>query len=245
MVLYHAGFDVIKEPDIHYGRKNADFGQGFYTTPDKEFAYRWAKESSEKKTIVNQYELDTDGLVVKNFTRSEEWFEYIYANRHRKPDELAADVIVGHIANDIIYETLGITTSGYLGKHESMELLMIRPEYIQVVIKTEKANSKLRWISSDELTCEQLAEYQKVMAKENEEFQQALEKMMENPDLVTLLRPLMAYDMGAGHKTRWIESTNDYTTQVLYRLGFQWPPTAADYVHRFIDTIIGFDYFKV
>jgi thioester reductase-like protein len=80
---------------------------------------------------------------------------------------------------------------------------------------------------------------------ETEEFQQALEKMMENPDLVTLLRPLMAYDMGAGHKTRWIEASNDYTTQVLYRIGFQWPPTAADYVHRFVDTIVGFDYFNV
>ena len=80
---------------------------------------------------------------------------------------------------------------------------------------------------------------------ESDDFQQALDRMMENPDLVTLLRPLMAYDMGAGHKTRWIESTNDYTTQVLYRLGFQWPVTAKSYVHRFVDTIIGFDYFNV
>lgn len=72
-----------------------------------------------------------------------------------------------------------------------------------------------------------------------------VEKMMENPDLVTLLRPLMAYDMGAGHKTRWIEADNEYTTQVLYRLGFQWPTTAADYVHRFVDTIIGFGFFSV
>ena len=85
----------------------------------------------------------------------------------------------------------------------------------------------------------------KLKRVETEEFQQALEKMMENADLVTLLRPLMAYDMGTGHKTRWIESTNDYTTQVLYRIGFQWPPTAADYVHRFVDTIVGFDYFAV
>ena len=80
---------------------------------------------------------------------------------------------------------------------------------------------------------------------ETEEFQQALDRMMENPDLVTLLRPLMAYDMGTGHQTRWIESTNEYTTQVLYRLGFQWPVTAKGYVHRFVDTIIGFDYFNV
>ena len=80
---------------------------------------------------------------------------------------------------------------------------------------------------------------------ETEEFQKALEKMMENPDLVTLLRPLMAYNLSSTHTMRWIESTNDYTTQVLYRLGFQWPTTAADYVHRFVDTIVGFDYFKV
>jgi len=80
---------------------------------------------------------------------------------------------------------------------------------------------------------------------ETEAFQQALDRMMENPDLVTLLRPLMAYDMGAGHQTRWIESSNEYTTQVLYRLGFQWPTTAKGYVHRFVDTIIGFDYFNV
>jgi hypothetical protein len=80
---------------------------------------------------------------------------------------------------------------------------------------------------------------------ENEEFQQALERMMENSDLVTLLRPLMAYNLSSGHKMSWIDSDNEYTTQVLYRLGFQWPPTAADYVHRFVDTIVGFDYFNV
>ncbi|SFN92920.1 Protein of unknown function [Pseudobutyrivibrio sp. UC1225] len=176
MLLYHAGFDVIKEPDIHYGRKNADFGQGFYTTPDKEFAYRWAKESVGKKTIVNYYELDTDGLVVKYFSRSEEWFEYIYANRHLKPDELEADVIVGPIANEIIYDTLGITTSGFLDKKESMELLMIGPEYMQVVIKSERAKAQLKWLSSDEITSQQLAEYQKLMAKENEEFQRMFAK---------------------------------------------------------------------
>ena len=80
---------------------------------------------------------------------------------------------------------------------------------------------------------------------EPEIFQQTLEKAMDNPDLITLLRPLMAYEASGGHITRWIESDNNYTTQVLYRKGFQWPVTAAKYVHRFIDTIVGFDYFNV
>ena len=80
---------------------------------------------------------------------------------------------------------------------------------------------------------------------ENEEFQEALGRMMDNPDLVTLLRPLMAYKMRGSRQVRFIESVNDYTTQVLYRLGFQWPTTAADYVHRFVDTIVGFGFFNV
>ena len=80
---------------------------------------------------------------------------------------------------------------------------------------------------------------------ETEEFQRALDRMMENPDLVTLLRPLMAYNLSSSHDMRWIEATNDYTTQVLYRFGFQWSPTATQYVHRFVDTIVGFNYFTV
>ena len=28
--MFHTGYAEIREPDIRYGRKNADFGQGFY-----------------------------------------------------------------------------------------------------------------------------------------------------------------------------------------------------------------------
>ena len=40
MRLYHTGYEEIREPDIYHGRKNADFGQGFYMTADEEFASR-------------------------------------------------------------------------------------------------------------------------------------------------------------------------------------------------------------
>ena len=61
-ILYHTSDCEIKEPDIHYGRKNADFGQGFYLTPDKDFTYRWAG----KNAVVNIYELDESGLTCMN-----------------------------------------------------------------------------------------------------------------------------------------------------------------------------------
>ncbi|MCR5299739.1 MAG: DUF3990 domain-containing protein [Erysipelotrichaceae bacterium] len=55
IILFHTGLQEIPQPDIRYGRKNADFGQGFYLSPDREFACRWAKEREDRSTILNIY----------------------------------------------------------------------------------------------------------------------------------------------------------------------------------------------
>ena len=141
MILYHTSDRDIQRPDIHYGRKNADFGQGFYLTPNRDFAYRWARENA----VVNEYEFDEAGLDIRRFSRSAEWFEYIFHNR-RLQDSLTADAVVGPIANDTIFDTLGVISSGFLRPEEALRLLLIGPEYIQVAIKTEKAAANLRWI---------------------------------------------------------------------------------------------------
>ncbi len=146
MILYHTGDLEIRNPDIHHGRKNADFGWGFYLTPDLEFASRWAKENA----VLNVYDLDVEGLSIHRFSRDVDWFRYIFHNR-RVQDSISADVIIGPIANDTIFDTLGIISSGYLKPEEAMRLLMIGPEYTQVAIKTEKAAAKLRWIRAERI----------------------------------------------------------------------------------------------
>ena len=143
MRLYHTSNVEIREPDIRLGRKNADFGQGFYLTPDLDFAQRWASADM----VVNEYELDEDGLQIHRFCRDEAWFDYIFHNR-RVVDGLSADVVIGPIANDTIFETLGIISSGFLKPAEALKLLLVGPEYTQVAIKTEKAASRLKWIQS-------------------------------------------------------------------------------------------------
>ena len=100
MILYHTSDREIRNPDIHHGRKNADFGWGFYLTPDRDFTYRWARDNA----VVNEYELDETGLEVHIFARSVEWFRYIFHNR-RVQDSLTADVVIGPIANDTIFDT--------------------------------------------------------------------------------------------------------------------------------------------
>lgn len=180
MRLYHTGFHEIQTPDIHYGRKNADFGQGFYLTDDMEFSRRWAKERKGFSTICNTYELDTEGLRIKELNRDEEWFSYIYKNRNHMPDEwLSYDVIIGPIANDTIYDVMGIITSGFLSQEESLRLLQIGPSYRQITIKSEKAVSQLHFLSSEILTSEMILKYKDRVAKEEEDYQRLFAKEME------------------------------------------------------------------
>ena len=146
MKLYHTSTVEIRHPDLRRGRKNADFGQGFYLTPDREFASRWARENA----VVNEYELDEEGLSIRRFRREEDWFRCIYLNRRRQ-DCLSADLIIGPIANDTIFETLGIIDSGFLSPGNAMKLLLIGPEYTQVAVKSEKALAQLRWIRSERI----------------------------------------------------------------------------------------------
>ncbi len=143
MRLYHTGPAEVREPDIRRGRRNADFGPGFYLTPDAAFAHRWGGPDA----VVSEYELDESGLLIRRFVRDGEWFRYILLNR-RGTDTLSADAVIGPIANDTIFETFGIVTSGFLKPADAMKLLMIGPAYTQVAIKTDKAAGRLRWIGS-------------------------------------------------------------------------------------------------
>ena len=179
MILYHTGFLEIRNPDIYRGRKNADFGQGFYLTADQEFARRWAKDRDGEQVILNTYELDTEGLRIQEFCRDEKWFAYISGNRSWEPDPSDADVIIGPIANDTIYDTFGIITSGVLAPEEAMRLLMIGPEYRQIALKTEKAASQLTWLSAEVLDIEALKEYRETVLEEQAAYQKELAEALE------------------------------------------------------------------
>lgn len=79
---------------------------------------------------------------------------------------------------------------------------------------------------------------------EQDEFLQALDQIKSDPQKAERLQSLVAYaDVTHGQDAILVQETNDYTMQVLYRLGFQWSPTSWDYVDRFFQVIAGFDFF--
>ena len=187
IVLYHTGFAEIRQPDIRYGRKNADFGQGFYLSDDGEFSRRWARTRKGCDTIVNAYALSLEGLRVKRFLRDAAWYDYIFANRAGRADSLAEyDVIVGPIANDTLYDTWGILTSGLLKREVSLRLLCGGPEYAQTVIKTERAAAQLFWRSAYTLSPEELEAGRAAVRREEAAYQAFIAK--ELGDTMAILK---------------------------------------------------------
>ena len=182
--LYHAGFQVIEKQDIHHGRRNADFGQGFYLTPDEDFAVKWAREQKGSHTYINRYDFDWDGLSVVRLQRDSVWFGCLRANRAGASDPYGGtDVIAGPIANDILYDTQGLITSGFLTPQQSLRLLLLGPGYTQIALKTERAASHLRFVDVLELDSARLAASREVVLREEHAYQQLfaeeLAKMLE------------------------------------------------------------------
>jgi hypothetical protein len=176
--LYHTGYDVIRKPDLTAGRKNADFGQGFYLSAEPEFSMRWARQRRGVTTWLNTYELDPEGLLVKRLDRDGDWFSCIFANRSGAPDPLAGfDLILGPIAADTLYDTWGVITSGILQADQALKLLQIGPVYTQAAIKTEKAAAALRFRGAREISPEEIAGYRETVRFEEARFQEEFAKL--------------------------------------------------------------------
>ena len=80
---------------------------------------------------------------------------------------------------------------------------------------------------------------------EQEDFAEAMDQAKNDPQKARQLASLLAYqDMAHGQKTSDVARDNDYTTQVLYRLGFSWSPTSWDYVERMLTALGGFGFFE-
>ena len=87
-------------------------------------------------------------------------------------------MIIGPIANDTIYDIWGVTTSGILKEEQALSLLEIGPVYYQIVIKSEKAASRLKWLRADALESEEIKESRRAVATEESEYQALVEEKL-------------------------------------------------------------------
>lgn len=178
-ILFHTGFQIIQDPDIRRGRQNADFGQGFYLSDNEAFSKRWARVNKDTPVYLNRYEMDYEGLDIKHFARNQEWFDYIFNNRAGRPDDLKEyDIIIGPIANDTLYDTGGIITSGLINRKQAFQMLSVGPCYEQIVIKTDRARQALRFADATEISESEVEGYRAIVREEEQRFLEESAKVL-------------------------------------------------------------------
>lgn len=159
MILYHGSNMVVDKPILVEQNRFLDFGNGFYTTTNKSQAVNFAQKVVTRRggtPTVNIYEIDDNIgsilLKIKSFDEpNEEWLDFVTAHRSGTYKGEQYDIIIGAVANDDVYRTLQVYSSGLLTKQQALEALKIKKLFNQYVFSTNEAISLLKFIKSEEV----------------------------------------------------------------------------------------------
>lgn len=157
MILYHGSNLVVSKPKLIHQNRFLDFGFGFYTTTNKKQAIAFAEKVHRRrrdgKKVVNIYELDeqtafTECSVLRFDFPDEAWLDFVHSNRAGNYVGKSYDYVYGPVANDDVYTTFTLYSSGILTKEQTLESLKIKTLYNQLVVTSEKAISFLKFIGT-------------------------------------------------------------------------------------------------
>lgn len=159
--LYHGGENPVKEPltSSPNETRSYDFGPGFYTTTSSDQAKRWVnirvRQGVYGSGCVSSYVFDIaalteKGLKVRIFDGpSDEWFDFVMANRHDPNFKHDYDIIKGPVANDNVYETLTLFEDGIITKAEAKLRLKTYVLVDQVTFHSMAALKFLAFVDSE------------------------------------------------------------------------------------------------
>lgn len=163
MTLYHGSTVAVHVPQIVKRDRIGDFGIGFYTTTDLEqarrFVHRKCAIEGVDRGVVSVYSVPDDilnrsDLKSKVFQgASEEWVEFVFANRRAALYEHGFDLVFGPVANDQVYASLALFEDGQIGHEELIRRLMSRKLVDQMLFHTDRSLRFLKYTCSMEVVC--------------------------------------------------------------------------------------------
>lgn len=197
ITLYHGSQDIIEKPFFGGGRKNNDFGLGFYCTENKDLAKEWAV-SSLRDGFCNKYALNTEHLNILNLNTAEysilNWIAVLVNHRlftSNTPIERRAkkylinnfyinvnayDVIIGYRADDSYFDYAQSFIQNAISLDQLSKAMYLGKLGEQIVIKSEFAFSNLKYEGNEVAKNE---EYFTLRNNRNKEANQYYLKMLE------------------------------------------------------------------
>ena len=153
MILYHGTNVFFEQVALSECKPFKDFGMGFYLTPNKRDARARAVNKCNKESfgtpVVLAFhieEKELEKMEVKRFESvSEEWVDFVLANRDRRNRKHHSfDVVIGPIADDGVILSLQLYEQKVIDKPELIKRLTFARPTEQYCFCTQRAIDALR-----------------------------------------------------------------------------------------------------
>ena len=153
LTLYHGSQMSVPQPKAKVGRKNLDFGPGFYLTKIKKQAEDWAvvmagRKGRNAEAVLNIFQFDMnqvaiDGVRIKSFpTYDLEWLDYVVACRRGKDYSDEYDIVEGGVANDNVIDTVEDYEKGIITAEQALGQLKYKKVNHQLCILSQTVIDK-------------------------------------------------------------------------------------------------------
>lgn len=158
MKVYHGSLVTVENPEIRISDRYLDFGDGFYTTLNKEQAIKWTKKQKDRaKTNVGYisiYDFDIEKAeselrIIRFDKPDKKWLDFVSVNRKGQCHE-TYDIVIGPVADDGVYEVVRFYEIGIYDLEETLKRLKIEELYNQVLFHTEKSLTYLKFVEAEE-----------------------------------------------------------------------------------------------
>ena len=201
ITIYHGSEQIVEVPTFGEGKKNNDFGLGFYCTESDDLAKEWAV-SSLRNGFSNRYTLDTEYLNILNLNSPDytilNWIAVLVEHRlfsiktpvaRRAKRYLienfgvnvnAFDLITGYRADDSYFDYAESFLNNGISVEQLARAMRLGKLGEQIVIKSKFAFSRLHYEGFDIAEKEQYYVLRK--ARDDEVNQLYLEMLEEESD---------------------------------------------------------------
>lgn len=209
ITIYHGSNNIIEKPIFGEGRKNNDFGLGFYCTESKELAKEWAVNSL-KDGFCNCYKIDAEYLNILNLNSEKytilNWIAILLEHRLfsiNTPNAKKArqylidnfsinlnqyDLIIGYRADDSYFDFAESFINNSISVNQLARSMKLGKLAEQIVIKSKYAFSLLKFDGYEEANKD---EYYIKRVNRNVEANQLYLKILEEDSSDLYIRDIM------------------------------------------------------
>ncbi|MBP3517008.1 MAG: DUF3990 domain-containing protein [Parabacteroides sp.] len=163
ITLFHGSYISVSTPLVKLGRKNVDFGHGFYLTKLRKQAESWAGIVAERKgrhvqptltTYLFDYDaVKSEGYRIKIFEAYNiEWLDYVVDCRKGGVIQYQYDIVEGGVANDNVIDTVEDYENDVITAEQALGQLRYKEVNHQICILNQDIVDKfLSFVSSETL----------------------------------------------------------------------------------------------